>query len=635
MPRLFHRTSAEEIAEIAAAKALEKAFRSDLGQASAGTLTMQQARAQSEGYGTTKPLATPLPRDPRDAMTPFGPSTPLTPTPIDAPGPWGRPEPRRTEYDPTWNLQIGAERRTTPWTLLREMADTCDPIRRCIDIRKHSIQEKDWDIALTTVATQQMMRDDVNLRSQQRAQLVGREKFGPQIARIREALEEPDRENHMSWTEWTGNAFEEHFVWDALAVYPVLTYGRQWHSFRIIDGSTIKPLRDVYGNTPSAPFPAFQQILYGFPRGEFQASENPEKVFLHDQLFYRPRDRRSWTPYGSSPVEKALQLGYLWLRRMEWLREEFHAGSLPRAALEADKTWTDPAERVREEALLNESLSGDTRRRVQWTLFPAGFKPIFPPQLEQIYKPDLDQFIVAQIGSRFAVMPTQLGIIPNEGLFGRSIQPGEQDIDETEGDGPLEEWFVDLVNALARAYLGMPRELTLIFTGGGVEEDDAARATTDATRMNSAAKTVNQVRSDNGDDPYELPEANEPFVMGATGPVFLRGLLEQQDQKAQQAQAMAGKPSPSTPGAKDNSGPQRSAPGAKGDAEKTAAAEDEISAFMTFARRRAGGRRGWHDFEFAAVPGSLAKALNTAGQLGDLEACKVLAATVPKAMAAA
>ncbi|HUY97053.1 MAG TPA: phage minor head protein [Verrucomicrobiae bacterium] len=581
----------------------------------AGTTTRSLAEARGAQAQTTTPLLTPLPRDPRDAVTAFGPAVPLTPAPIDPVEAWGRPLARRSQYPVAVNIQLGPQR-AVPFEVLRAVADRCDVVRRCIDIRKAAIQQQDWDIALTQAATQQIMSDYAE-KNPEKATAIGRKHFEAQITRVRAFLEEPDPQNHLGWSEWVGNALEEHFVWDALAIQPILTYGGDLVALRIVDGSTIKPLLDEFGNTPAPPYPAFQQVLYGFPRGEFQASSKPDREFLHDQLLYRPRDRRSGTPFGCSPTEKALPLANLYMHRQEWLLKEFSEGAIPRGLMFADAVMT-PADRRQHEANLNAELGGDTSARLQWTLVPGGFKTEFPPQMAEKYKADYDEFLIKQIGAKFAVMPTQLGVIsPNYGVLGRGTQPGEQDISETLGDQPLEAWLIDVVNSALRMYLGMPSALTLVFSGGGIDEDQLVRTQTQQGQVSTALRTLNDIRADNGDDLYRFPEADMPFLVTSTGPVFIPGSAQ---------------PDPAVAAAKPGGPPPATGQDAPPPQTPDDDPDGEVQKFVTFARRREG--RPWRDFAFKAVTPDLGGALNRAGARGDLAAVKVLAATLPKARAA-
>jgi hypothetical protein len=119
-------------------------------------------------------------------------------------------------------------------------------------------------------------------------------------------------------------------------IYPRYTFGGDLWSLEVIDGSTIKPLIDEYGGRPLAPYPAYQQVLYGFPRGEFTADTTIDDA--------RPADRspagtpptssstpaastRVWTPYGYSAVEQALDDGDLYLQAARVDEGRVHHGT--------------------------------------------------------------------------------------------------------------------------------------------------------------------------------------------------------------------------------------------------------------------------------------------------------------------
>jgi len=561
--------------------------------------------------------ALPLPQAP-GMNAPFGPSSPLRPAAIDPLQPWGRPLPRRAQYDVSVNLDLG-HRPEIPFQVLKAVASPhgCALVRRCIDIRKQAIQAKKWDIALTPAATGRLMAK-TGESNREKAERMGRVEYASEIERLRDFMERPDPDNRMSWSQWIGAALEEHFVWDAWTVYPRMGANGKVEALWILDGSTIKPLRDEYGNIPNGNFAAYQQILWGFPRGEFIAGPDSDAEFRADQLFYRPRDVRSGSPYGSSPTEKALPLANLWMRRNGWLLSEYTEGTLPAAVVYADAQM-NAQDRRQQEAWLNEDLAGDDAARHRMLLMASGFKVQELTQADSKYTSAYDDWLTGQIGSYFAVMPTQLGIIPKTyGIMGQGRMSGEQDVSETLGDQPLEEWLIDTLNEMMRLYLGMPKDLTFAFDAGGIDQDDNVRATTDQVRTNSGQLTLNEVRAANGDALYAFPEADIPFVMTAAGPKFLPGASEPDPV-----------PAPLAPGKETVDTKPETAGGSPAEAEPDAKAE--VQKFVTFAERRQG--RTWRDFEFAALEPDLAKVLNAAGQRGDLEACRVLAATLPKAQA--
>src|SRR5204863_1083396 len=129
----------------------------------------------------------------------------------------------------------------------------------------------------------------------------------PHIGRLVDFWEQPDRRNGHDFIAWATKLLEEYFVLDAAAVYPRRTLGGDLYGFEVLDGSTIKPLLDQYGCRPLPPQPAYQQLLYGFPRGEYIADVDvvdgePAVIngYTADRLIYKIPNVRTWTPYGYS-----------------------------------------------------------------------------------------------------------------------------------------------------------------------------------------------------------------------------------------------------------------------------------------------------------------------------------------------
>lgn len=554
-----------------------------------------------------------LARSPLD-RGPFGPGNPILPAPLDPPDPdTGRHEPRRWQYDPAWNLQV-VPQRLVSWDLLRSLADQCDVVRRCIEIRKADMCQLEWSITLDEAFIDAVVADQGGTRVQ--AAKTGRDLYRADIDAALALLERPDPVNGLSWSDWLMMLLEEHLVLDAVSIWPRRNRKGDTIGFEIIDGSTIKPLLDWRGSTPQAPLPAYQQILYGFPRGEYTETADPDGEFTADALVYRPRNRRTWTPYGFSPTEQCLPAADLWMHRQGWLRAEFTDGTMPRTWMRSTVPL-DPQQRRLWEAALNDELAGQTSERHRTKLLPEGFDPVESSEHDERYRADLDEWFAKQVGSKFGVMPTQLGIIPRTGIGGRGQQEGEKDQAESMSQRPTVEWLIDLLNDLFRTHCGMPRQLTFRANGGAATEDDAERVKMQAAETAAGLRTLNELRAENGEPAYDFPEADMPFLLTPTGPVFVAG-------------SSAPKPSPvpfgapPAPPAEGEDGADDTADGVDAGGEA-----DEGRKFLAFAAKRRGGR--WRDFTFATIGADTAAALNAAGAAGDLDAVKAVVATLPKA----
>jgi hypothetical protein len=77
---------------------------------------------------------------------------------------------------------------------------------------------------------------------------------------------------------------------------------------KLIDGSTIKPLLNAQGETA-----AYQQILYGYVRGEYHqpGMPAPDQWQAGGDLLYLPRWTSTDSPYGRSRPSR-LFCGSIW-----------------------------------------------------------------------------------------------------------------------------------------------------------------------------------------------------------------------------------------------------------------------------------------------------------------------------------
>ena len=91
-----------------------------------------------------------------DPLVAFGPGAPVRPAPIDPLGSNGRPAPRRSDYQVSFNLP-GSGERLVPWSILRQLADGVGIIRKCVEIRKKQITQLAWDFVPAESAFELLM----------------------------------------------------------------------------------------------------------------------------------------------------------------------------------------------------------------------------------------------------------------------------------------------------------------------------------------------------------------------------------------------------------------------------------------------------------------------------------------------
>jgi SPP1 gp7 family putative phage head morphogenesis protein len=519
-------------------------------------------------------------RDPRDRV-PFGPLNPLDPQAIDPVRPGtGRPDPRLAEYPVAWNLP-GTGERLIPWSVLREAANSVDVMRRCIEIRKARLAGLKWSWQVRPEIIEREFRAD-GKRGHDDIAAELRERWASEIGRLTAFWEVPWPAQGLEFKPWLGGVMEDRLVLDAVCIYPQTTYGGDLLGLEIIDGATIKPLLDHRGARPQSPYPAFQQIIWGFPRGEFQATTVTDEdgrtvtpgAFLSDQLIYVRENYRSWTPYGFSPTEQALISARLYLRRQGWMLAEYDDGVLPQMVVEAAETLSlTPRERREYENSLNDELTGQTPARHRAKFMFPGTTAKFLPDAAERYKPEYDLFLIKLLASHYGVPASELGFTETRGLGGTGMHEAMKESQDAAGTQPDIAFAEALVNSTSLRLLRAPAELVFGFNDAdGESEVDADKMAQD--RLGRGTITVNDDRARIGLPRYEIPEADKPFVLGAGGPVFLEGAAARAEQAAATAQAQ---PEVAAP---DDAPPEESPP-SQPDAIKAA----EARAYRAFVKR--------------------------------------------------
>lgn len=474
-----------------------------------------------------------------DPEVPFGPGFPTPAAPINPPRDdgTGRPAPRQYEYPVAWNLP-GAGRKLIPWQMLRQAGDL-DIVRALIEAKKQELCGYDWTVGIGKRALAQAVAEDPNTP---RAVLEKdmRQHLNSDILKAQKFWEMPSRDQQWDWAQWLSTVLEEMLVLDALAIYPVQA-PEGLRSLNVLDGSTIKPLLDQYGMPPAPPLPAFQQILYGFPRGEFVADADPDGSIPNgmsgDRLIYRRSVIRTWTPYGYSAVERALPIIGLLADRDAWIKSEYTDGATPDVFITPDKDSDITVDSFQMwQQTLNERLGGwaEERRRMQVSI-PGSTLHQFEHDSER-YKPDYDLYLLQRLSAHFDLTLTELGFIQPKGLGSAGFHEGQDDVVMRRNTIPWTRKLATLCTHIMVQHMGIDPALEFQFLGLDDEDEAATDAVVDA-KVRGGRMTLNEARDAVGEDRYDFPEADQPFIASGREIVFIQGQLERQAQKDAAAQA--------------------------------------------------------------------------------------------------
>jgi SPP1 gp7 family putative phage head morphogenesis protein len=576
-------------------------------------------RTEGTGTPTYLDMARVMPRDPRD-MVPFGPNNPLIPQPLDPAGPHGSSQPRLTEYPVAWNLELG--QRELPWQTLREAAALVDIIRKCIEIRKKNLRDMQWSWSVSPEALRKALEESDGTKGSDDVEAELRRKYAADIERLTTWWKMPWKSQGLNFGKWLNGVMEDYIVLDAVALYARTTFADEVVALEIVDGTTIKPLMDYRGARPSAPFPAFQQLLYGFPRGEWLAdvAEDGSVVnpYTSEQLHYNVENYRSFSPYGMSDVEQALIAARIYVARQGWMLAEYTEGSTPVTFVtnqsggqlgKGQVEWS-PRQRQEYENALNADMAGNTGQRNRLKLLPPGFGIEQPKQAEERYKDTYDLFLIKTVAGHLGVTASQLGYSETQGLGNSGLHEGQAEISQRIGTRPDAAVMAELINEVSCKWLECPPEIVFNFSALDVEDEEADDALAD-TRIKRGSMTLNEDRKRLGKAPYSFPEADKPFFAGPA-PVLLDGLEAAAAAAQEQAAALTeGKTAVDGAKAKATEAAIGEKPAAGKKVAKAAKFPEEVNreliAYARWLRKQDGAPR--RDFEFSELAGEVLPAL--------------------------
>ncbi len=484
--------------------------------------------------------------------------------------------PRSFDYQAGYNIasrpRQGQDQNLVSFWTLRNIIDSYDIAGICISHRIDSIRGLDWGFVpkpeLTEDVTEQIM-------------------FATKL------MQKPDRETQFD--SWLWQHLDGMFRYDAAPLERLKNRAGQTIGLRVIDGSTIAPLLDAWGNRPGYDpisgewAPAFVQYLHGVPA-----------IWLDKRdIIYQPFWPRNDSPYGRPPMETVLLNANSDVRFQVYFMSRFTQGNVPFGLASAPESWT--ADQILDfQQKWDALMAGDPAKQqsIQWV--PGGGSFEWPQP--DTFDVNMATWLLKKTAAAFHVTPADIGFTDD---VNRATGETQLSVQQRVGDVPVARHLEALFTDFIQNDVGLPLEFR--FDLGGEQEDRLATAQSDKVYVDMGAVSPTWVAEERFGitDPEggTVPRA----VMTTAGPLPLAALEAESGPIDQETGAPV--PGTVTP-AEAPSAPAQPTVGATASAEPvTKAAVDERAAFKRYVTgRRKAGR--WRDFDFVHVSKIEAHRLN-------------------------
>ncbi len=385
---------------------------------------------------------------------------------------------RRMDYMFGTNYQIAPrQQEMVTFQMLRVLADAHDLTRLAIETCKDRMVRLPWGFRI--------LDSDEDMSEEQKARALS----------YRTLLRRPDGKRF--WVDWLRMLLEDLLVIDAPSIFVRRTMDEtEIVSLNQIDGATIRPVIDQFGNEPEPPETAYQQVLHGMPAMNYTSQ----------QLIYRPRNQRVHKIWGYSPVEQIIATINIALRRQLWQHSYFTNGNIPDALIGVPSTWTP--DQIREfQDWFDGLLQGQPDRRRNGIFVPGEVAKSYVPTKEAELFGTAEEWLARVVCFCFGIPHQALVKEVNRATADNAHEQAIED-----GLAPVMMWVKGLMDSILIDHFG-ETELEFWWIDDAPVDpkvhDDIWRGRVDAGMANR-----NEWRTAVGMDPREEDEADMLLYQG-------------------------------------------------------------------------------------------------------------------------
>lgn len=430
-------------------------------------ITMVAAQAASSlapgSSATPADIELALRRQGLDWVEPFAPGRPLSPY-------YGyNRRPRGSNYQVGRNITSDTRPNRIPFATLKQVIES-------------------YDIALTCI--RHIVNDLRSMPLQWNAMDGYEGDVKKEIEQGKAFWRRPDGKRHFN--SWLAMYAMDKLRYDAGTLYREHNAAGKLIALKVIDGTTMVPLVDYYGDVPAPPAPAYQQFIQGIP-WDWLSTED----IIYEPMWPIPESR-----YGVAPIETVLMNANTDMRLQLFFLQFFTEGSVPEMLLEAPPDQSDPDALAEYQETWDDWMDGNQAKRHGARWIPQGAKPFVYKNAEQI-NPKIAEYVMRRTIAAFGLTPQDLGVLDD---VNRASSDTQVDLQFRITTLPNTEHYESIINAVNQDDLQLP--IVAKFDTGRESEDRLASAQAHKIYVSIGAESPDEVRQ----NVLGLPVDNESRV---------------------------------------------------------------------------------------------------------------------------
>lgn len=323
------------------------------------------------------------------------------------------------------------------------------------------------------------------------------------IAAARTVMEFPDRE--LPYDVWLSKWLENAFKFDAAPLYKRRNRDGDVIGLEVVDGTTVMPYIDEHGRRPTAPDPAYYQLIHGQPWNWYTSQDITYCMF-------RPQED---APFGTAPMESLLLTANTDIRFQWHFLQMFTEGSIPGGFVEVPPDISSPDQVAEWQDYWDATVMGDQAKLHQLLAVPAGTR--VTGTKPEAFDSAFPEYLMMRTCAGHGVMPQDLGLIKD---VNRANGETQTDIQFRVNTLPWVNWVQGHLTRYLQRDIGLPVQVKL--NTGRDKEDRVQDAQAWKMYVESGAASPDEMRS----ELLGLPVDNERptprfFNNGRLGPIPL------------------------------------------------------------------------------------------------------------------
>lgn len=297
------------------------------------------------------------------------------------------------------------------------------------------------------------------------------------IAAARTVMAFPDRE--LPFDVWLSKWLENAFKFDAAPLYKRRNRDGDVIGLESLDGTTIMPYIDEHGRRPSAPDPAYYQLIHGQPWNWYTNEDITYGVF-------RPQED---APFGTAPMESLLLTANTDIRFQWHFLQMFTEGSIPGGFVEVPPDISSPDQVAEWQDYWDATVMGDQAKLHQLLAVPAGTR--VTGTKPESFDPTFPEYLMMRTCAAHGVMPQDLGLIKD---VNRANGETQTDIQFRVNTLPWVNWVQGHLTRYLQRDIGLPVQVKL--NTGRDKEDRLADAQAWEIYIRSGMASADEGRSE-------------------------------------------------------------------------------------------------------------------------------------------